>query len=255
MKRNLNNLDEAKQLFNIISKAGYLLLKSGAEAKRIEETISIMGKSVEGFEYVNSFAQHTALYITSTYGSEKLSTMERCDNPSTDLSTIALVNELSRTFASTDMSLDEASNELEKIENISPKKIMSPIGASLTSGFFTLMFGGNIGDFISSIVIGFLVWYILFNTSIILPQFFSDFFSGLLTSTLALLFVKKGLGTDVDMIMIGVIMPYVPGTPVTAGIRDILAGHHLTGIMMIIKAIIIAFAIALGALMPLYTLL
>lgn len=251
--RYLKNSDDAKKLFNIISKVGFLLLKSGAEAKRIEETIVRMGTAIEGFCYVNCFAQYTAVYVTIDYQGEKLTTMERYEDPSMNFTVINKVNQLSREFCSKKISLDEAVLRLEEIERLRFNEILRPIGSGIVSGCFTLMFGGGPLDFIASVIIGFVSWYILFNIDMALPQFFIDLFSGMIVSAMALLFIRIGLGRDLDMIMIGVIMPYVPGTLITSGIRDTLVGHHLTGTMMIIKAIFTAFAIALGALIPLYT--
>lgn len=49
-----------------------------------------------------------------------------------------------------------------------------------------------------------------------------------------------------DMIIIGAIMPLVPGMAVTNSFRDIISGDYVSGLIGITKGIFVALAIALG---------
>lgn len=49
-----------------------------------------------------------------------------------------------------------------------------------------------------------------------------------------------------DMIIIGSIMPLVPGMQITNSLRDIISGDFLSGMIGITKGIFVALAIALG---------
>lgn len=48
------------------------------------------------------------------------------------------------------------------------------------------------------------------------------------------------------MITIGAVMPLVPGVPLTNAVRDVLAGHILSGISRGTEALISACAIGFG---------
>ena len=70
----------------------------------------------------------------------------------------------------------------------------------------------------------------------------ASFLSGLL----ALGCVGVGFGTDLDRIMIGDIMLFIPGLAMVNGVREFFYADILTGIYRLIEAMLIAGAIALG---------
>jgi len=63
---------------------------------------------------------------------------------------------------------------------------------------------------------------------------------------LAILAVKFQLGTNADDIIIGSVMPLVPGVPLTNAVRDILAGDLVSGIARGMEALMSAIAIGSG---------
>lgn len=64
--------------------------------------------------------------------------------------------------------------------------------------------------------------------------------------TLAVLAVQFHLGVDMNNVLIGGIMPLVPGVPLTNSLRDMFAGHLLTGSMRALEALLTACAIGAG---------
>ncbi|HIF1435584.1 hypothetical protein BU183_12295, partial [Enterococcus faecium] len=60
--------------------------------------------------------------------------------------------------------------------------------------------------------------------------------------------VRFGLGSNQDLIIIGCVMPLVPGVQITNAIRDLLAGHYVSGVSRgteaMMTATMIGFAIA-----------
>ena len=53
-------------------------------------------------------------------------------------------------------------------------------------------------------------------------------------------------GDSMDMIVIGSIVPLLPGVPLTNSIRDYLNGDYLSGTIRMIDAVLVACCIALG---------
>ncbi|MCV3097478.1 threonine/serine exporter family protein, partial [Enterococcus hirae] len=79
-------------------------------------------------------------------------------------------------------------------------------------------------------------------------KFLSEFLSSLLIGLTAILSVRVGLGANQDLIIIGCVMPLVPGVQITNAIRDLLAGHYVSGVSRgteaMMTATMIGFAIA-----------
>lgn len=68
-----------------------------------------------------------------------------------------------------------------------------------------------------------------------------------IASLLSLLLVRAGLGNNVDLVTIGVLMLLVPGVALTNAMREIVAGDTYSGLSRTAEAILIATGIALGA--------
>jgi uncharacterized membrane protein YjjP (DUF1212 family) len=60
------------------------------------------------------------------------------------------------------------------------------------------------------------------------------------------LLVAIGLGNDLDKIIIGSVMPLVPGMLITNAVRDLMAGHLVAGLSKGAEAFLTAFAIGTG---------
>jgi uncharacterized membrane protein YjjP (DUF1212 family) len=63
---------------------------------------------------------------------------------------------------------------------------------------------------------------------------------------LSFFFVKIGAGQQLDKIIIGSVMTLVPGLLVTNAVRDLMAGHLVSGLSKGAEALLTAFAIGSG---------
>jgi uncharacterized membrane protein YjjP (DUF1212 family) len=54
-----------------------------------------------------------------------------------------------------------------------------------------------------------------------------------------------GIGV-LDRVLIGCLMPLVPGVSFTNAIRDIAAGNYISGLVRLVDAIVVALGIAIG---------
>ncbi len=63
---------------------------------------------------------------------------------------------------------------------------------------------------------------------------------------LSLIFIRTGLGKQLDVIIIASVMPLVPGLLITNAIRDLMAGHFVSGLSKGAEAFLTAFAIGAG---------
>ena len=73
-----------------------------------------------------------------------------------------------------------------------------------------------------------------------------------MASLLCLLLVRIGIGLDVDMVTIGVLMLLVPGAALTNAMREIMAGDIISGLSRMAEVILLATAIAIGVMLGLW---
>ncbi|HEY8363439.1 MAG TPA: threonine/serine exporter family protein [Tissierellaceae bacterium] len=240
--------EEVKKLLVLASLAGRVMLKAGAETYRVEDTVIRICQSRKDIQHVDAFVVPTGIFISLEYKGELISYIKRIKTISIDLNKITLVNEFSRNFVSSNMSIDEGINEIKRISKIKtyPILIKSFFGA-IASGFSCLLFKGTFFDFVATLLVSFTVTYLLNYISKLKSSFFIDkFIASVFISIMSLLLVKIGIGNNLDKVIIGSIMSLVPGVAITNAIRDTMSGDFLSGLSRGMEAIFTALAIAFG---------
>lgn len=228
--------------------AGGIMLKNGAETYRVEDTITRLCKSRYNIKYVESFVTPTGIFVSIEYGDEVISYLKRIKRRTIDLNKIDMVNDFSRKFVNSNMSIEKGIEELKKINKVENYNYwLKIVFGSMAAAFFSKLFGGTFLDFIAS----FLVSIIVVLTVNKLDKFDTTFFvnniiGASIASILALILVNLGLGHNPDKIIIGSIMTLVPGVAITNAIRDTISGDFISGMSRGMEAIITALSIALG---------
>ena len=239
-----------KKVLILALHAGELMMKSGAEIYRVEDTITRICKACK-IPYVEVFATSTGIFLSLDEGSadaDMHTFIKRIKGSSIDLDKISRINHFSREFTTTDLSIDAGITILKEISNIKSYPLLLRIlGAALVSSFFALIFEGDIRDFYCSFVIG----AFSYMTSVLLDKietnlFIRGFCCCALATFLALLSISIGLGSNISSIIIGSIMIFLPGMAITNAIRDTLAGDTLSGVSRGLEAIIVAVSLAAG---------
>lgn len=247
MAKVLNNIKEAKDLMNLSLYTGALLIQNGAESYRAEDTIERICKSVSNISNVSAYALPSAIFISMEFEGETLSNFRKITIADTNLYKIDRVNSFSREFVSSDFSIKEAYDKLFEIDNTEEKKEKIYLSGGIAASFFSVLFGGDLKDFFASFFIGILIPIILDKLSHFNLSFFiNNIICAFITSILAITFVHFNFGSNIDNIIIGVIMLLVPGVAITNSVRDIMSGEFITGAITMIKAFFIALAIAFG---------
>ena len=166
-----------------------------------------------------------------------------------DLNKIVRVNDISRKISTGSITLEEAYQELLQVEK---SQFLYPfwlqiVSAALASGFFSLMFGGSAKDFLPSVLIA-AVGFLLFVSSSrwIKVKFFAELLSAFIIAALALLFHYLNISEHTDKVIIGSIMPLVPGVSITNAVRDLMAGDLVSGLARGAEAFFTALAIGTG---------
>lgn len=239
---------DVNRIMNIAACAGKIILESGGEIYRVEETI-VRICSAYNIKNAQPFATPTVIIVSASneYG-QTISLVMRIKRRNLNLEKISEVNDISRNIKSKGFTLELIENELSKIDS---KKAYSTkiniLSSAVTAGFFALVFGGNFRDFTVSFFIGCLIKILsIFLNSVETNEFFINTICGALAALVALLSVHLKIGAHADKIIIGSIMLLVPGLAITNAIRDTIAGELLSGITRCAEAFLVAVAIALG---------
>ncbi|WP_106498467.1 threonine/serine exporter family protein [Lentibacillus sp. Marseille-P4043] len=226
--------------------AGKIMLESGAETYRVEDTMNRIA-SAFGLENAQSYATPTGINFAIDFAES--TNFIRISNRSTDLHKIAEVNNLSRKITAGEVKLSSAPALLDRIDKA---KLTFPgwiqiIAAALVSGSFTIMFGGVWPDYFPSVVVGGVGFAAMLGIDRLVEiRFIAEFFASLLIGAMAVGFVYSGLGVGLDKIIIGAVMPLVPGLHITNAVRDLMAGHLVAGVSKGVEAVLTAFAIGAG---------
>lgn len=227
--------------------AGKIMLENGGETYRVEDTMMRVA-SAFGIPNSHSFVTPTCI-IFSIDGPEQITRLIRISDRSTDLRKVTVVNHISRKISRGELSVAEAYRLLEQVEAASTGfpvwfKIAA---AALASGCFLIMFDGQWHDFIPALLTGGAGWSFLIYFHRVVPiKFFAEFLASLLIGLLASLFLRLGIGHDLDKMIIGSVMPLVPGLLITNAVRDLMAGHFVSGLSKGAEALLTAFAIGAG---------
>jgi len=250
-------MNEEKQLEEAIKKAnrkkvleacllaGTIMMESSAEMYRIEDTMIRIGKKA-GYDIL-CYTTQTGMFVAID-GTEKLR-MAQISKRYLNLDKVTKVNQLSREYVAGLIDEDELIRMLKQTKQ---ERIFFPLwletvsAASISAGMMVL-FGGTMKDFPAAFILG-AVGYIVYLMAAKLLQlrFLAEFSAAFILGVLAIFYARIWGTGEVNVMIFGLVMPFVPGVAITNSIRDLLAGHLLSGVSRGIEALMTACAIGFG---------
>ncbi|NLY09884.1 MAG: threonine/serine exporter family protein [Tissierellia bacterium] len=246
--RKINTRENARKLMTMALHMGELMLINGAETYRVEDSIERVCKSYSDLQMAEIFATPTVIIASISFDDQRLTNMIRVKSGGINLTMIHLLNKFSRTFVNEEMTVEEGISALTEIEN-SPDSASKfrLVYSTLTGPVFCVLFGGSLWDTISCFFVTLIMLFVLFKMrKFKVSFFFENFLGGFISSSLSYLAFGLGICDSLDMVIIGAIMPLVPGVAITNAVRDTLGGDYISGLSKFTEAIFIAFGIVLG---------
>lgn len=269
-------LEQSRRALELVTRIGEVLLKNGGEIFRVQQTMQLVAKAygIPGFQvYVLANGlfvsmQEEGRTITRPvesgdaagrehlFGQEHLASQALLASQvryvplsSVHLGRVAAVNNLSREIVAQKYTVEEASRKIEQIDKLpftsnAVQTLMSGLGA----GAFCILFGGSLLDSAAAFLSGLVLWiFVLFLTARGANKIMVNILASALVTAMGVLFFHLfSFGDSMDMIVIGSIVPLLPGVPLTNSIRDYLNGDYLSGTIRMIDAVLVACCIALG---------
>ena len=243
----------AKDLLQITSGIGSMLIEYGAEIYRVEDSIYRIAAAYgfcEDDRKIEVFAIPASLIITVNDGnSAPLTQTVRISVRETNLDRVDKLNNLSRFICVTKPGTEVINRHIAEIKE---RKVYSyPVqllSYAVVGATFSLFFGGNAVEAAFAGLISMLVLVVTkFTNKIKASVFFQSVIGSMVIASIAVIVSKIGLTDSFDKIIIGASMNLVPGIILTNCMRDFIAGDFLAGMYTLVEALLIAVGMAVGA--------
>lgn len=228
--------------------AGHILLENGAEISRVQETMDRIAKYF-GVDEREFFVLSNGIFTTGGHGPEnQYARVQHIPVKGTQLDKVVAVNQLSREIAEGRYTIEQVGEKLEEIRKMPGKSFWAQVMASgVGSGAFCYLFGGSLIDSAAAFVAGFLLYiFVLKISAPHMSKITGNICGGALVTLLCILFYRLGFGEGMNYMIIGSIIPLIPGVPFTNGIRDIADADYLSGVVRLLDALLVFFCIAIG---------
>ncbi|MGL5345759.1 MAG: threonine/serine ThrE exporter family protein [Peptostreptococcaceae bacterium] len=238
---------DINRLLIFASNAGKLMLQSGGEIYRVEETVSRICRAF-GVDEVDVFASPTSVMISIILDGKVYSICKRISLRKVDLNTVHNINSLSRIISNEKLTIDQCEKHLDIILKGEPYSILTTvICAGIATSTFTILFGGDKNTFFCAFIIGVLTKLISINLSkSSLNEFFINCICGAVIAICSIQCLNLNLISELDKLIAGSIMLLVPGLSLTNSIRDILEGELVSGLTRACEAVFIGISIVVG---------
>lgn len=234
-------------IFKTAMLAGQIMAQSGAETFRVEDTMFRILKTSK-LQNVDVYAATTGVMATlSNPETEPISAVMRISRRAYNLSRITEVNQISRDLCDGVITIEAAYEELVQIKKHQIYSRMVTAAATIVStAGFAGIFGGLLLDCIIAALNGLIIVLIeRFLGNKIASSFMTDAVKSFFLAVFTML-CASFLNVHQDIIIIGSIMPLVPGIPITNAIRDTLQGDYMSGTARAVEAFVISIGITIG---------
>lgn len=244
----VDNAGQCNMALRLADEAGHILLENGAEIDRVEDTMTRIADHYgvpDGSFFVLSNG------IISTGNGNKFAQASYIPIHGACLDKIDAVNQISRDVTEGDLTLHELEERLKKVRSMPARPVWEQvIGSAVGAATFAILFKGSLSDMLVAGVAGGVMW--LFEVLIAgryLSRLLGSICGGLVAAVICILCFKLGMGQHLGNIVIGAIIPLVPGIPFTNGIRDIANEDYLAGTTRMLDALMQFLCIAGGVIL------
>lgn len=231
--------------------AGHILLENGAEISRVEETMERICRHF-GVKSENFFVLSNGIFTTGSRNQEspegQYAKVQHIPVKGAQLDKVVAVNQLSREIEEGRYTIEQTKEKLEQIRRMPGKSFPVQVLASgVGSACFCYLFGGNLADSAVAFAAGFLLYvFVLLSGKTQISKITKNICGGALVTFICILSYRLGLGESLSHMIIGAIIPLVPGVPFTNGIRDIADGDYISGAVRLLDAMLVFLCVAIG---------
>ena len=236
-----------RQILDIASYAGEIILTNGGEIYRTEDTISRICRTY-GIKYVQSLVTPTGIFISIDNGQDSETIVRRIHNRNVNLTRISQVNEFSRALQTELLDYSTAMEELNQISKYERNynKYLITFIVAMGSSMNVLLMRQNLINIIPVLIASITAQMITKIGFLKDINFVPEIVAGFITGTIAIISFNNGLGTHLSTIIVSSLLPFVPGVSITNAIRDAINGDLMSANSRGVEAALIAISLATG---------
>jgi len=222
--------------------AGHIMLENGAEISRVEKVMQRIATRF-GASRSNFFVLSNGIFTTG----RGYANVEFIPFHGTQLDKVVEVNQLARDVKDGHYTIEQTREKLLKIREKAPHPGWEQVlGSALGSAGFCAIFGGSVIDCTISLLCGIVLWlFVLYVSAPLLSKVTANILGGALVTALCIAFYHTGI-CHLGNIIIGAIIPLIPGVSFTNGIRDLAGEDYIAGATRLLDAGMAFLCIALG---------
>ena len=243
------------EVLSLASEAGHILLENGAEISRVEDIMTRISTHY-GVDSGNYFVLSNGIFTTGQAGkvekaggqASTYANVEFIPIRAIQLSRIVAVNRLSYDISAGKCTLEQARERLGQIRRSKGKPAWELcLASAFGAAGFSAVFGGGWMDCAASFVVGLILYaFVLGFSSRYLSKIVGGICNALLANILCIASYRLGFGSSLSNIIIGAVMPLIPGVPFVNGVRDLANSDYIAGLTRMTDAMLQFLCIALG---------
>lgn len=243
--------EQSRAVLELAVNIGETLLENGGEISRVQETMERVAKSY-GCDHFHAYVLTNGIFASMDARDEGEGAVRHVPTTRVHLGRIAGVNALSRAIAAGNVPPEAAAARLAAIRKLPYTSPAASVAAcAVGAACFAVLFGGGVPEFFVALFAGgvmqvcaqkFLTGSMGKIITNILLAAIVTLFSVLGTAAAAAL----GIAVNLNQVIIGGIIPLVPGMMLTTSFRDFANGDYLSGTIRIMDALLVAGSIAVG---------
>ena len=242
---------ETKNEMDAVLQAGRVLMESGAEIYRIEDTMGHMAKSL-GIRDFSTYVVNRGVMISGLNRSGlKESRVLATSVPSIHLGKLEEVNRLSRELAK--QPNQPVSSIFQKLKTIEQKTFYRPlediIACVIGAGSFSLALGSSWIDGTAAAISGVFVGIgMQLFSRFIHTSFLQIILSSAIAALSANILYYLGIGQHRSVIILGTLMILIPGAYFVNAIREFTQNNYYSGLALMLSGVSTCLSISVGVL-------
>ena len=237
--------DERERYINLALALSAEMLKNGGETYRAEDC-ALRVLACGGWTDLQVTAIPTSVLVTASSDGRTVTRSRSVRVRSVDLEVIDRLISISRAVSSGEMEPDEAFEAIGRGSTPRPVWLLS-LYSALSATLFTCLFGAGLTELLVALPIAFVsqICMRLIKKSV-KYSFISSMLSSIFTAVCARCAAAFIPGLHIDSLIIGGIMPLLPGLSMTNAIRDTINGDLVSGSSRALESLLSAVAVAAG---------
>lgn len=242
------NRDELRDAVELALWAGQLLMQSGADTKRIEETVHRIGTGL-GCDWMDIHVSSNAIIASTMSNNDFRTKVQRVMGFNTNMNIFAGANDLRYRIESGELDRHALREALTELSHLPPQynrwTVVFTVGLSCAA--FSRLFDGDWPVFFMTFLAASVAMFVRQELKY---RYFNDFLNVVVTAFVATLI--GGLTTLLDIsdepsiALAASVLLVVPGVPLINSGEDLLQGHIVMGLVRAMFGSLIALCIAVG---------